>query len=527
MPSTFHGIELLKRALYAQQAAMNTAGHNVSNAHTPGYSRQRVEMVTTPPIEMPGLNRSTAKGQLGTGVNVDAIRRLRDTFLDLQYRNENQYLGEWEVMQNTYDKLEVIFNEIKASDDGFGTGLNRVFNEFWNAWQDLSRDPESLTAKIAVVQRGVALAETFNTMARQLNTFEADLEKQTRAKVDQANVLLGQIAELNQQIVKIHAMGQNANDLMDRRDLLVDELSKLINIEVNEDANGGYEILLSGVKDAGGNPINVVLVPADGNLAQVASFTFSNLNLSVKHFDSFNNQLTTELYDINKSPATNMDSPSGEIFGYLFSIEKVKEYHGKLDELVQSFVNGRVDINGQTYYGINGMYVNPNPSAPIGSDDPSALFRSGASNAPIIAENIKFNEDLVKDSSKLKTSNASQPLSGDGDLARLIAQLRNTPFLDTDGNGNITNSATLADRYNGIIGKLGIESQEAQRRVKNHQLLVDQTEMLRQSVSGVSLDEEMANLVMFQHAYNAAARAVTVMDQMLDKLINGTGIVGR
>jgi flagellar hook-associated protein 1 FlgK len=485
MPSTFHGIELLKRALYAQQAAMNTAGHNVSNAHTPGYSRQRVEMVTTPPIEMPGLNRSTAKGQLGTGVNVDAIRRLRDTFLDLQYRNENQYLGEWEVMQNTYDKLEVIFNEIKASDDGFGTGLNRVFNEFWNAWQDLSRDPESLTAKIAVVQRGVALAETFNTMARQLNTFEADLEKQTRAKVDQANVLLGQIAELNQQIVKIHAMGQNANDLMDRRDLLVDELSKLINIEVDEDTLGGYTIKLKDVEvdDGTGNLVPVVLVSADGKNVEEFEFNTTSKIFSVKNL--------IDLFAIGSGPQ-NITEPSGEIFGYLKSIEKVKGYHQQLDILVQGFVTN-----------INATY----------GDD---LFEPKDTMFSVSAENIQFNQNLVANPSDLNTSN-----TGYGDLAREIAQLRNALF---DFNGE---QATVADRYNGIIGKLGIESQEAQRRVKNHQLLVDQTEALRQSVSGVSLDEEMANLVMFQHAYNAAARAVTVMDQMLDKLINGTGIVGR
>src|SRR5690606_8229157 len=176
---------------------------------------QRVEMVTTPPLEAIGMNRSPAKGQLGTGVNVNAIVRLRDRFLDLQYRNENRFLGEWTVKQNTYEKLEVIFNEIRATDDGFGTGLNRVFNDFWNAWQDLSRDPEKLEAKVAVVHRGVALAEAFNSMARQLNTFETDLVNQTDKKVQQANVLLDQIAELNKQIVKIHAMGQNANDLMD------------------------------------------------------------------------------------------------------------------------------------------------------------------------------------------------------------------------------------------------------------------------------------------------------------------------
>ncbi len=493
MPSTFHGIELLKRALYAQQAAMNTAGHNVSNAQTPGYSRQRVEMVTTPPIEMPGLNRSTAKGQLGTGVNVDAIRRLRDTFLDLQYRNENQYLGEWVVMQNSFDKLEVIFNEIKASDDGFGTGLNRVFNEFWNAWQDLSRDPESLTAKIAVVQRGVALAETFNTMARQLNAFETDLEKQTVAKVTQANGLLEQIAELNRQIVKIQSMGQNANDLMDRRDLLVDELSGLMNIEVNEDALGGYEIVLSRSDDGTGNPI--LLVPANGDMTQVAKFEFDTTNktLRVKN--------VADLYVIGSGPQ-NITEPSGEIFGYLKSIEKVQAYHEKLDELVQIFLEGDIVVDGVTYQGINGLY-----NAATGND----LFSGDT------AADIAF----IVDPDDLAAS-GSTVFSGYGELARVIAQLRNTLF--DDGTGN---EAILADRYNGIVGKLGIESQEAQRRVKNHQLLVDQTNVLRQSVSGVSLDEEMANLVMFQHAYNAAARAVTVMDQMLDKLINGTGIVGR
>jgi len=518
MRSTFHGIELAKRALYAQQTAINTTGHNVSNANTAGYSRQRVEMVTTPPLEAIGMTRSTAKGQLGTGVNVNAIVRLRDRFLDLQYRNENRYLGEWTVKENTYEKLEVIFNEIKASDDGFGTGLNRVFNDFWNAWQDLSRDPEKLEAKVAVVHRAVALADTFNSMARQLNTFEADLINNTMKKVDQANSLLSQIAELNQQIVKIHSMGQNANDLMDRRDVLVDELSGLISIEVQENELGGYQILLSGTNDGSGQPIE--LVSANGK--NVAKFQFEEDTSDPSNPKFIFSVNGTKLYQIFQLGATGtsgpgaITSPSGEIFGYLDSIVKVQEYHTKLNSLVTTFVSGQITVDGTNYNGINGLYSN-NSSDPAGW-----LFVSGNDSDPITASNIQLRQDLISDPENLKTTNDPAALPGDADLARQIAQLRNALFEDTDGQ-----QFTLADYYNSMIGQLGIESQEAQRRAENHQLLVYQTDMLRQSVSGVSLDEEMANLVMFQHSYNAAARSLTVMDEMLDKLINGTGIVGR
>jgi len=422
--------------------------------------------------------RGQAKGQLGTGVDVNAIVRLRDRFLDLQYRNENRFLGEWTVKQNTYEKLEVIFNEIRATDDGFGTGLNRVFNEFWNAWQDLSRDPEKLEAKVAVVHRGVALAEAFNTLGRQLQTFENDLISQTAKKVEQANVLLSQIAELNKQIVKIHAMGQNANDLMDRRDLLVDELSGLINIEVEEDDLGGYKILLSGT--------NHELVSANGK--QFDEFVFEDESLSLKSLGTTG----TPLYTIGDQ---NTDL-SGEILGYLQSIEKVQEYHEQINVLVVGFVK----VINEKYEG---------------------LFTYN--NFEKAAIELSFNENLIQNPDDLKAGTSG--LSGDGDLAREIAQLRDELIEFDTANGPI--NATIADFYNGIVGQLGIESQEAQRRVENHGLLVFQTEMLRQSVSGVSLDEEMANLVMFQHAYNAAARSLTVMDEMLDKLINGTGIVGR
>ncbi|MGZ4107218.1 MAG: FlgK family flagellar hook-associated protein, partial [Tumebacillaceae bacterium] len=146
MTSTFMGLEIGKRGLFATQSGLNTVGHNITNANTPGYSRQRVNFDATPAMYYPGINNPMGGGQIGTGVVAGSIERVRDQFLDTQYRNENKGAGEWEVRQDAVSKLEAIFNE--PSD----TGLSKVLNNFYTAWQALGRDPENLPARSVVKQ---------------------------------------------------------------------------------------------------------------------------------------------------------------------------------------------------------------------------------------------------------------------------------------------------------------------------------------------------------------------------------------
>lgn len=239
MTSTFHSIETARRSLFTQTAALNTTGHNIANANTEGYTRQRVNMQASLPIEAYGLLKSTVPGQMGTGVEFSSIDRIREMFLDDQYRGENAAFGNWSLQADTLSKLEAIVNE--PSD----TGIRTVLDNFWKSWSDLSKNPEDPTARKIVVQTAQSLTDAMNYMSTQLNNLERDLTTNIDVKAKEAQGYLTAIADLNKSIYKIEGMGDHANDLRDQRDLMADKLSKIANITVVE-TEAGYNISLGG-----------------------------------------------------------------------------------------------------------------------------------------------------------------------------------------------------------------------------------------------------------------------------------------
>lgn len=228
----FFGLEIGKRALMTQQMALTVTGHNIANTNTSGYSRQVANMVTTTPYYSPSLVGGNGVGQLGTGVEVDAIYRARDAYLDRQIHYESQAGSYWNELQTTLGRLETIVNE--TSD----TGLRSVLDQFWEAWQDVSANPESTAVRRVLAERGQAVADAFQHTYKQLTELRADMNANVRIKVDEINSIAAQIAELNGKISMIKNTGQQANDLEDKRDLLLDQLSEIVNIEVKYDEKG-------------------------------------------------------------------------------------------------------------------------------------------------------------------------------------------------------------------------------------------------------------------------------------------------
>lgn len=528
MRSTFGGLEIAKRGLFAQQTALSTTAHNMGNANTRGYSRQVVNLVASRPMEAVGMQRSVAAGQIGMGVEALSITRVRETFLDGQFYNENKSLGEWSIRRDTMEKLESIMNE--PSD----TGVRQVIQNFWNAWQELSKAPDNMTARAIVKESSLALTDAFNHTAKQLKDLSADLTNSITTKVSGINSSVGQIATLNSEIYRLEGLGNNANDLRDQRDLLVDDLSKVINVAVVEDTNG-YNVSMGTVQLTNGFNVETIVTAA----SLQASYTAGDLN-------------------------------DGEVAGMIVSRDTfVAGYRAQFDALAQTIATGPTEvilpvgvvvpegtvIGTTTYTGtvaartlaapvtitVNGMnglhqlgYMYKNGTVTTGG-----LFfvaKDGAS--AITAENFSLNPDIAKDIEQIaasmrtyvdQTDNTEKVVNGNNTMALLIAGLRDQKFnFDPTLTGTVAiNSGTLNEFFTAVVAELGIQTQEAIRQSNNQRILVDQIESRRQSVSGVSLDEETANMIKFQHAYNAAARSLTTFDEMLDKVINGMGIVGR
>jgi flagellar hook-associated protein 1 FlgK len=334
---------------------------------------------------------------------------------------------------------------------------------------------------------------------------------------------------LNGEIQRIEGLGDNANDLRDQRDLLTDKLSKIVNITVANTPQG-YNISIGGLNLVTGGTSNATSVAA--------------LNSAFGTGDGTG------------------DLKSGEVFGMMTSRSKyVSDYQNQLDTLANTIATGDVKItipkgsvipegtvlNGVVYSGnnrtltsditvtvkgLNGLhklgYTFGTP-AKTGED----FFTSN--NGTITASSIRLNPNIAADSSLIATSlrtvgtGASETaVKGNNTLAILIAQLKDTPYtFNSTGNNNGITNGTIDDYLRSIVGQMGVQGQEASRQYVNQQALVEQVDSRRQSVGGVSLDEEMSNMIKFQQAYGAAARFMTTYDQILDKLINGTGMVGR
>ncbi|MBM7566480.1 flagellar hook-associated protein FlgK [Paenibacillus sacheonensis] len=510
MASTFHSIETAKRSLFATRSGLGTLGHNIANANTEGYSRQRIDLRASRPIEAFGMSHSTAAGQIGTGVEAVAINRIRSSFLDVQYRDENKYVGNWEVRSDTLGKLEAVVNE--PSD----TGIRTVLDRFWTAWSDLSKDPENTTNREIVKQTSLALVDSFNQTSKQLQSISDDLTGSIDTKVQQANVLLHSIGDLNAQIKRIESLGDSANDLRDQRDLYSDQLSKMMNVNVSESTDG-YNISM------GGTPLVQGTQVTDLTAASVeGAYSSGDLN-------------------------------NGEFYGLITSRDVyVKGYQDQLDTIAKTLAEGEIQVtipkgamyNGVTLTndqvvtvnGINGLHklgFTNEAGATRGDDFFTFDTTSGA--AGITAGSIRLNPAIVTDSNKIAVSMRTETtgsgvsvVKGNNALALLISQMKDGKFsFDETATGGPVTSTTMGTFYNSMVGAIGIQAQEANRQYENATTMMTQAESSRQSVSGVSLDEEMSNMIVFQNAYNAAARFMTVIDETLDKLINSTGTVGR
>ena len=233
------GLETSKRGLFTQQSALYTTGHNLSNANTIGYSRQRVNMQATPGFPGVGINAGTMPGYLGTGVEAGSIQRIRDSFVDQQFRQESNKLGYWESRSQAISQMEDVLTEPSEY------GLAQSLTEFWQSLQDLAVNPENGGARAVAVQRGLAVSDSFNHMHKSLTEIQTNLGTEISVATVDINSILQQISGLNEQIAAVEPNGYMPNDLYDARDLLLDELSTYLPIETDYVKSGGRALAIS------------------------------------------------------------------------------------------------------------------------------------------------------------------------------------------------------------------------------------------------------------------------------------------
>jgi len=522
MLPTFMGLETAKRGMSAQQGALSVLGHNVANANTDGYSRQRVNLQASSPFPSVGFDKPYMPGQIGTGVDTGSVQRVRNSFLDVQYRGDNSKLGYYSSRSDALSRMQDIMNE--PSDQG----LAKTMDQFWQSLQDLSTNAQDSGARSVVLERGKAVADTFNYLSNSLSTIQGDLKSQIGIETKNVNSLLDQIQALNKQIADVEPHGMLPNDLYDQRDLLLDQLSNLVNIKVSYSSSGGNSLQNADGKvsvdlvDANGKSLGTLIDGTDVTTKPnylTVNYDSSNLvssidvgtpgtkTIDIKDFTSMGK--IKSLIDSYGSEATATDP---NIITYASMLNK-------LDDMASAFADAFNTAHKQGTTLTKSDPNDPNSSYVQGGD----FFTIGnTTDSKITAANIQVSKTLgINDIAASKTS-----IAGDGSNASSLADVLKVNTI-TIGTGAGAVTSTIDSYYQGIIGGMGVNAQQADRLTSNTQTLVDSVNQNRLSVSSVSLDEEMTDMVKFQHAYNASARMITAIDEMLDKIINSMGVVGR
>ncbi|MEN6521542.1 MAG: flagellar hook-associated protein FlgK [Armatimonadota bacterium] len=462
---SFFGLDIAVSGLNAQQLAMNVTAHNITNAGTEGYHRQ--EAVTTAGTPLVGAltlaNGSAA--QLGTGTLVRTIRRLQSEFIDNQIRSEEQLSGSWNYKQNALSQVESFLAEPGDS------GLSTSFDEFWNSWNDLATSPESSSSKIAVVEEGSSLALMINNLCGNLRDLQYQADSDIALNTNEVNRIANEISHLNEQIGK--AAGDTTNqpcDLLDKRDALLKELSHIINFQTNNATGADLVISIGGKALVQGDNVTEVSITESAN-------GWSQLTWS----DDGADVLIT----------------GGEIQGQIET----------RDDLIGSYIDTLNNITSTLVTEVNKLYSTGTTS----SGNPAGNFFTGSD-----ASSISVNSGLITTPTNLTASYTGD--TGSNKLAQDIAALADKDVM--------ANGESIYESYTSLVSQIGGNSEEAQSRAELHALSLDELNTQSESVSGVSLDEEMSDMVKFQQAYNAIARVFTTVDEMLDTIIS-MGKVGR
>jgi flagellar hook-associated protein 1 FlgK len=449
------------------QTALQTVSHNIANKATEGYSRQRVELTTAPPIGEGNI-------QIGMGTRASQVTRTNNPWLEKQLQKETGVLGFEQGKVESLARVEQVFNE------QMNKGLNQYVTEFFNSFRELSNNPESTTSRTMVREAAVALTADFKRIASQLEQVQKDADELIRNQVQEVNKMVKEVASLNEKISQVEVQGVPANDARDRRDVLLKKLNERIDITYAEGSNG------------------MVTVQTAGNAILVSGYDSYEIGTAR---DGLSNRLNLTYKQNESTPPFSITSriKGGSIGGALSVRDKVVEdLKQKVDKMALTLAEevNKVHALGYDRYG--------KPS--------TDFFQFKTVLGQSVAQSIELNENIFNDVN-LIAAGSVPGAPGDNTVANVISQIQNKNIMEEG-------TATLDDFYNSQVGVVGVLSQRAQKSRESQANILKQLEGIRESVSGVSLDEETTNMIEFQKAFEASARVIKTADEMLETVLN-------
>jgi len=473
---------IARSALLTHQTALQTISHNIANAETPGYTRQEAVLATNTPVRLPN-------GTVGTGVHVETIIRKRDILLDENFRTASGQTGDAEMRRDLLSQMEGIFGE--PSDAGMSTALD----QFWGAWSDLASNPGSSASRGIVQQRGRQVAQLFNSYDTQLTQQRESATERLSGTVAQINQYAGQIAELNGQIMSAESGGDSANDLRDRRDLALDRLAAIAGTRVINQANGNVSVLIGNstlVDGTSARPLSMQLeIPTPP-----PTVTPSDLPVRIR---------------LGTSP-DRLAPLGGELKALVETINTdIPGMRGRLDAMASSLATS-VNSAHTAGYVFSGNTI---PGTAAGN-----FFDAGTVVNPVRAGTLRLDAVIAGDASKIAaSSDANAPT--DNTTALALSALRTTgATVSYTTPGGVVETGTFLGFFRNTVTSLGINVRSADDDASIYRTLADQGEARRQSVSGVSTDEELVNMLRVQQSYTAATKLIQAADEMLQTLLS-------
>lgn len=529
--STFGSFVIARLGMSASQKALSVVGQNISNISTPGYTRQRVDQVS---INVGGIGDKYAANPLtniGNGVMVTGVSQLRDPFLDRRFRTEMGQVGEYDVWVSGLDELAKFLDETSMKEDG--GGINNQLGDLLSKLNDLSNNVGSNEYDNMVKSSANVLVKLFNSYAKQIDTVRDNLETDLQdVDIEAVNNILKNIQELNVSIKNSQMHGDDALELQDQRNTLIDELSTYVNINVKykevqvTDATSVEELSIELV----GNGQKIDLVNDD----EVRQFSADKKNnngeewvISLSELDSDSDALKNILKNINDELTTgslksslNLLNGKGEFAAAGENdVKGIAYYEQSLDLLARKFAEA---------------FNNANTLNKTGDVANNVLFETNDRSTKITAENIKIAEGWANNKYGITTSkkvdaNGKPTVVGANDnIVDMIAMMKESMEYTTVGTPDQKIfEGTFQEYFVNIGTVLGLDISSSTQILNNHTTLASDINQSRDNVSGVSLDEEGMNMIQFSQAYNASARFMTVLDEALDTLINNMGVVGR
>lgn len=523
--------------LKAAQAALSVTGHNVSNSSVSGYTRQQIIQQDYRYRSIGSSAVGSLVNQIGLGSDVAYIRQTRNRFYDANYRGENSGGNFYARKYTAGEEINNIIGELESE-----YRAQNAINGIWVSVNELTKNPGGIETRATFIQNAVTFLDKVKDINSKLYEYQNNLNGQVKEEVGKINTIVEQIAELNLKIEQVESDGRRANDFRDERNSLLDELSGFLDIEVKETVNpngkgtridilvSGQELLTNNIPSKIGLRYNngeyPLYEPVFTNSTEILPFTEAAIplfpNLATEDLTSTSSSTKGSLKGLLISRGNvignhTMNNTAPEQIGN-FLIPKLQHKIDKLAHEVVTLLNNSVTSPGA---GMPPFDLNGNPGIPIflrksGSTlpedplDPATLYT---------IENLEINPLLLQNDGYNRLAFSSTGDVGDTTILKSISNAWKAPSPDLD-------NSSIDGYYKKVITDFGIEIQESRQKLDSKIGTTSVAQNQRLSISAVSLDEELSNMLKFQHAYNSASKVINVIDSMIDKIINGTGRAG-